>query len=71
MKFGQPLVLDCSYTEHMNRRECFNAAKQLMLLFSANRAHHNPFDLHFCNVNREDITTKQLQKFIGKFMMIY
>ncbi|XP_026478944.1 mitochondrial ribonuclease P protein 1 homolog, partial [Ctenocephalides felis] len=65
MQFGQPLVLDCSYTEHMTHRECLNTAKQLMLLFAANRAHDFPFDLHYCNVNRQDPTIKQLKKFIG------
>lgn len=39
MQFGQQLVVDCGYEEHMVKREIINCAKQIMLLFSDNRYH--------------------------------
>ncbi|XP_067634318.1 mitochondrial ribonuclease P protein 1 homolog [Eurosta solidaginis] len=64
MQFSPKIVLDCSYDDHMTRREALNAAKQLLLCFADNRAHDDPFDLHFCNVNLESVTTKALQRYI-------
>ncbi|KAJ9589340.1 hypothetical protein L9F63_017469 [Diploptera punctata] len=64
MLFGQKLVLDCAYDTYMNKHEAQNCSKQLMLLFSDNRLHDNPFDLHFCNVNKESIAMKTLAKYI-------
>jgi ribonuclease P protein 1 len=34
MQFGQKIVLDCSYDQHMNAREQQNAAKQMQLCFA-------------------------------------
>lgn len=64
MQFGEKLVLDCSYDEHMNKRECINAAKQLMFCFAENRYHDQPFDLHFCNANMNGHTMNYLKKHI-------
>lgn len=64
MQFGQKLVLDCSYDEHMTKRECINAAKQLMFCFAENRYHDQPFDLHFCNANLQGHTMSYLHKHI-------
>lgn len=64
MQFGQKLVLDCSYDEHMTKRECILAAKQLMLVFAENRIHDQPFDLHFCNANMAGHTLDYLQRHI-------
>lgn len=64
MQFSPKLVLDCSYDEHMTKRECINAAKQLMLCFAENRYHDQPFDLHFCNANMKGNTMNYLHKHI-------
>lgn len=50
MQFGQKLVVDCGYDQHMTERENGYTAKQLMFLFSENRIHagksiKNPFQL--------------------------
>ncbi|PNF33620.1 Mitochondrial ribonuclease P protein 1-like protein [Cryptotermes secundus] len=64
MQFSQKLVIDCSYDSHMTSREAQNCGKQLMLMFSDNRIHDNPFDLYLCNARRESNTIKQLVKCI-------
>ncbi|XP_054088956.1 mitochondrial ribonuclease P protein 1 homolog [Zeugodacus cucurbitae] len=64
MQFSPKIVLDCSYDRHMTRREALNAAKQLMLCFAENRAHDDPFDLHYCNVNMQSICTQALNRYI-------
>lgn len=64
MQFGEKLIFDCSYDEHMTSREAKNAAKQLMYCFAENRLHREPFDLHFCNANFNGDTMKQLGRHI-------
>lgn len=64
MQFGQKLVLDCSYDQHMNTREAVNAAKQLMLCFAENRYHDEPFDLYLCNAKPESDTMRHLHRHI-------
>ncbi|XP_017473701.1 PREDICTED: mitochondrial ribonuclease P protein 1 homolog [Rhagoletis zephyria] len=64
MQFSPKIVLDCSYDRHMTRRESLNAAKQLMLCFAENRAHDDPFDLHYCNVNLDSVSIKALKRYI-------
>nr|CAI5828294.1 unnamed protein product [Callosobruchus analis] len=60
--YGQKLVIDCGYDGNMTKRENYNCAKQLMLLFAENRMHKEPFDIHFCNANPEGFLIKQLNK---------
>ncbi|ERL90791.1 hypothetical protein D910_08137 [Dendroctonus ponderosae] len=62
--FGQKLVLDCGFDRHMSRRENQNAAKQLMMLFSDNRFHKDPFDIHYTSLRPESELTQMLQKII-------
>lgn len=64
MMFGQKLIFDCSYDEHMNRQEASNCAKQLMLSFAENRMHNDPFDIQFCNMNPHSYSYGVLNKFI-------
>uniref|UniRef100_W8CBV6 RNA (guanine-9-)-methyltransferase domain-containing protein 1 n=1 Tax=Ceratitis capitata TaxID=7213 RepID=W8CBV6_CERCA len=64
MQFSPKIVLDCSYDQNMTRREALNAAKQLMLCFAENRAHDDPFDMHYCNVNLESVCSKALKRYI-------
>lgn len=65
MQFGQKLVIDCGYDDSMTSRECMNCAKQLMLAFSENRMHDDPFDLHLCNVNNSKVTMQSLGRHIA------
>uniref|UniRef100_A0A1A9WYV7 RNA (guanine-9-)-methyltransferase domain-containing protein 1 n=1 Tax=Glossina brevipalpis TaxID=37001 RepID=A0A1A9WYV7_9MUSC len=64
MLYSPKIVLDCSYDNHMTKRESENAAKQLMLCFAENRAHDDPFDLHYCNVDMESTCMKKLRSYI-------
>ncbi|XP_064485250.1 mitochondrial ribonuclease P protein 1 homolog [Ornithodoros turicata] len=51
--FGQTVVYDCDYEHIMQKREIINAADQLQEVYSANRAHSDPFNLVFCNLRAE------------------
>ncbi|CAK1540119.1 unnamed protein product [Leptosia nina] len=59
---GQSIVIDCSYEEHMVKRETLNAAKQLTFVFGDNRLHKEPFNLHLCNVNKSGVFMEQFRK---------
>lgn len=48
--FGQKIVVDCSYDYLMTDVERSKAAKGLKRVFSENRAHQKPLDLHLCGV---------------------
>lgn len=50
MMFGLPLLLDCSYEIMMTPRNVGLCIKQLLLAWSENRDHRNPYYLIFCNV---------------------
>ena len=63
MQFGNKLIFDCSYDQHMSIHERRETGKQLMRSFSANHKHKDPFDLHFCSVNFNGHTMQQLQRF--------
>ncbi|XP_064544068.1 mitochondrial ribonuclease P protein 1 homolog [Drosophila montana] len=64
MQFAPKIVLDCSYDAHMTNREASYAAKQLMLCFAENRAHDEPFDLHYCNANFGGRCMQSLERYI-------
>ncbi|XP_014271475.1 mitochondrial ribonuclease P protein 1 homolog [Halyomorpha halys] len=64
MMFGQKLIVDCSYDEHMTPKESSLCAKQLMYLFSENRSSDDPFDLYFCNANKTSKLIQKLHKLI-------
>lgn len=64
MLYGQDILIDCGYDGHMSPREQTNCAKQLLLMWSYNRIHKDPFNIVFCNVNKEGIVFKQLKKTI-------
>nr|CAG4642787.1 EOG090X0D3U [Evadne anonyx] len=63
-RFENPLIFDLSYHKHMTSMEQKNTAKQLMLSFSDNREHNQPFPLLFCNAHPETETMKMLRKLI-------
>ncbi|KAL5286352.1 TRMT10C family protein [Megaselia abdita] len=62
MRFGEKIVIDCSYDDQMNRHEAVNTAKQLGLCFAENRLHDQPFDLHYCNASLNKLTMKTLHR---------
>lgn len=64
MMFGQNLVIDCSYDQYMTPKEAGLCAKQLKILFADNRLNEDPFNIHFCNVNKEGEVFKKLHKLI-------
>ncbi|XP_060529738.1 mitochondrial ribonuclease P protein 1 homolog [Cylas formicarius] len=63
MQFGQKLVIDCGYEQNMTKLENHNCAKQAMLSFAQNRIGKDPFDIHFCNMNREGEFGKMMKKY--------
>lgn len=64
MLFGQDILIDCSYDGHMSIKEQKNCAKQLLLMWSYNRFHKDPFNIIFCNVEKEGPVFKSLAKTI-------
>ncbi|XP_062384224.1 tRNA methyltransferase 10 homolog C [Sardina pilchardus] len=65
MQFGQPLVFDMSYEQHMTPREIANTASQLLETEGHNRRAVDPFHLHFCNLNPEGTYHEELVKRYG------
>lgn len=64
MMFGQRLIIDCGYYSKMTPRESTECAKQLAYLFAENRLHPDPFDLHFCNVNKSSLLMQRFHRII-------
>ncbi|CAK9798350.1 Mitochondrial ribonuclease P protein 1 homolog [Anthophora plagiata] len=58
------IVFDCGFETFMAPYEQQNCAKQLLLSFSANRMHHDPFNLYFCNVNTNGPIIRRLHRII-------
>lgn len=48
--FGQKIVVDCSYDHLLTDVERSKTAKGLKRVYSENRAHQKPLDLHLCGV---------------------
>lgn len=46
--FGQKIIIDCSYEQSCTDLERSKIAKGLVRVFSENRSHKIPLDLHFC-----------------------
>lgn len=46
--FGQKIVIDCSFENQMTHLEQSKVAKSLKRLYSENRKHKKPLDLHLC-----------------------
>jgi len=64
MLFGPDIIIDCGFHSDMNAMENNLAAKQLCYMFAENRLHREPFNLHFCNMDRESTLFKRFHKFI-------
>ncbi|XP_030636473.1 tRNA methyltransferase 10 homolog C [Chanos chanos] len=65
MRFGQPLVYDMSYEQHMSRREMENTVSQLLQSEGFNRQSSDPFHLHFCNLRPNGAYERELLKRYG------
>ncbi|XP_076754807.1 tRNA methyltransferase roswell [Xylocopa sonorina] len=58
------VVFDLSYDEYMAANEQLNCAKQILLSFSANRVHDEPFNLYLCNARNESLIMQKLHQVI-------
>lgn len=65
MRFGQPLVYDMSYDQHMSRREMENTVAQLIESEGWNRRATDPFHLHFCGLQPDSAYHRELLKRYG------
>ncbi|XP_051982422.1 tRNA methyltransferase 10 homolog C [Xyrauchen texanus] len=65
MRFGQPLVYDMSYEQHMTQREIENTISQLLETEGWNRRVVDPFHLHFCNLQPDGAYYRELLKRYG------
>ncbi|XP_067259306.1 tRNA methyltransferase 10 homolog C [Chanodichthys erythropterus] len=66
MRFGQPLVYDMSYEQHMTRREMENTVSQLLETEGWNRRAADPFHLHFCGLQPGGAYHRELLKRYGE-----
>ncbi|XP_053471336.1 tRNA methyltransferase 10 homolog C [Ictalurus furcatus] len=66
MQYGQPLVYDMSYDQHMTRREMENTISQLMETEGWNRRSVDPFHLHFCHLQPDSAYHRELLKRYGQ-----
>lgn len=58
--FGQKIVLDCSYEEMLTDLERSKTAKGLKRVYSQNRVHRKPLDLHLCGVRLDSPVFRNL-----------
>lgn len=58
------MVFDLGYENYMSPQEISNCAKQLSFSFATNRIHDSPFNLYFCNCNKDSILMKILHSII-------
>lgn len=54
------MIIDCSYEEHMTNLERSRVVNGLKRVYSENRKHLKPFDLHLCGVQPESGIIKNL-----------
>lgn len=62
--YGQPLLVDLSFDEHMTPKERQNCAYQLQLLIGLNRIHDDPYNLQLCNAGKSSDTLRRLERYI-------
>lgn len=58
------MVFDIGYEEYMVPHEISNCAKQLSYSFAMNRLHDSPFNLYFCNANKDGLIMKMVHSVI-------
>lgn len=56
--FGQPIVIDYGFDDHMVSREKSLLAKQMRECFGLNRINSEPYDLHLCNFRQQEETAQ-------------
>lgn len=66
--FGQKLIVDCTFDEQMCDRELRKIAKYLEKMYSCNRQHIRPFDLHLVGSESSNISINRIHKRIPKLM---
>ena len=59
---GQKLIIDCSYDDHMSKKESCSTARQIMYAFSGNRQSPRPFDLQVYNAKPSQSTFTHMTK---------
>ncbi|KAL8591403.1 hypothetical protein ACOMHN_022209 [Nucella lapillus] len=62
MQFGQPLVFDMDYEQHMRHQDCQNLVFQLLLSYGKNRDSLDPFHLVFTSMNPRGRVLQMLHK---------
>ena len=58
--FGQKIVVDCSYEPMMTGLERNKTAKGIKRVYSENRTHRTPLDLHFCGAQLDSPVFRNL-----------
>uniref|UniRef100_A0A8B9HRN2 tRNA methyltransferase 10 homolog C n=1 Tax=Astyanax mexicanus TaxID=7994 RepID=A0A8B9HRN2_ASTMX len=66
MQYGQPLVFDMSYDQHMSSHDAKNTVSQLLQCEGWNRRSVDPFHLHFCNLQPNSVYHQELLKRYGQ-----
>lgn len=64
MLYGQPLVVDLGFDEHMTSRERQNCAQQVQMMIGANRKHKDPYNLELHNAPPTLDTMARLERYI-------
>ncbi|XP_068124540.1 tRNA methyltransferase 10 homolog C [Hyperolius riggenbachi] len=60
MIHGQPLIFDMAYDGYMSQKEMENTVSQLMICEGFNRKSDEPFHVHFCNLEPNGRSHKEL-----------
>lgn len=64
MLYEPIIVFDIGYEQYMTQKEITNCTKQLSYSFAVNRFHDSPFNLYFCNANKDNTVMKRLHSII-------
>lgn len=59
--FGQKLVVDLGYEDHMCNSEIKNTVEQIRYAYSALKVDREPFHLHFCNADPRGVLAGKLK----------
>lgn len=68
----EPIIIyDLGYDKYMEPFEQENCAKQLLLSFSINRFHEEPFNLYFCNAHNNSRIMQKLHMILPELYEPY
>ncbi len=59
--FGTCILIDCGYEPYMKHKDVSNCVKQLLLSWSGNRDHLDPFNIILCNVDPKGMIVEKLR----------